>query len=131
MQPKVPSLEREPGCYSRITVCLFPASNWGSGNASYADRDVFSGDWRSYLLSITSEIFEGILGNGPAGEKDPSIGKGRVSNPVVIPKRAIKNLDECSDVGNPHGGSALLLRNPRFFQSRFGGKTSRRTGEVG
>lgn len=51
-----------------------------------------------------------VLGNVPDGEKDPSLGKDRNLIPVVIPKRATKNLDECSDVGNPHGGSAALIR---------------------
>lgn len=73
------------------------------------------GDWRSYLLSITSEILKVILGNVPDGEKDPSLGTGRNLIPVVIPKRATKNLDECSDVGNPHGGSVMLIRGSLVF----------------
>jgi len=56
-----------------------------------------------------------ILGNVPDGEKDPSLGKGRNLIPVVIPKRATKNLDECSDVGNPHGGSVMLIRGSLVF----------------
>jgi len=79
-----------------------------------------------------------ILGNVPDGEKDPSLGKGRNLIPVVIPKRATKNLDECSDVGNPRGGSAMLIRGSLglsivsrlFTQSTDIGSPSNLTGSL-